>query len=605
MKKVLSNICLFIIFLILGMTDVKANTVNNIEMDVYIDKNGNASITEVWDANLTEGTEGYRPYTNLGYSEIANFSVIDETGTTYTSLSNWNTSASFDSKAYKSGINIIDNGVELCWGISRYGNKTYTLNYDISNFVNQYTDVQGIYFNFINLDQSVGNATITIHSDIPFSLDNSRIWAFGNNGTINFEDGSIVLKSGGRLSTSQYMVALVRFEDKLFNTSINSSKSFDDVYESAMNGVNDVDIDAGFNLDFKGIVWVIIISILIIILNPLSIILIFLILAKTKGSQWTFGTMKFSGRLDFGNYGKIIPTEDKINYWREIPCNKDLERAYWVAYQYNVVSSSTLKEGIIGAILLRWIKDGLITVTKTKKGLFSFKDNNYAIDLSKITSAPNEIENNLLTILKKAAGINNVLEAKELKKWCKKNYGKMQKWFEEINKLEQKELEKQGLIYEVQEETSAMFGRTKIITVKKVSDELREDAIHLVGLKKFLLAFSLMPEREYFQVHIWEEYLIFAQILGIADKVEEQFSKLYPKFSDESKLNLDITTVAIRNMAHLSYSGMEDGFEKYLARSRAKSYSRYSGSDRDSGGGGSSYSSGGSSSGGSSGGGFR
>ena len=143
------------------------------------------------------GTEEYRPYTKLGNSSISNFSVSDDSGKKYESLSYWNTSASFDIKAYKSGSHNISNGVELCWGISSYGNRIYTLKYDISNFVTQYTDTQGIYFNFLNLDQSIGSTKITIHSDIPFSLDNARIWAFANNGSINFENGNIVLDSGG------------------------------------------------------------------------------------------------------------------------------------------------------------------------------------------------------------------------------------------------------------------------------------------------------------------------------------------------------------------------------------------------------------------------
>ena len=48
-----------------------------------------------------------------------------------------------------------------------------------------------------------------------------------------------------------------------------------------------------------------------------------------------------------------------------------------------------------------------------------------------------------------------------------------------------------------------------MINVKKVDLKLREEAIQLKGLKKFLLDFSIMPEREYFEVHMWEEYLIF------------------------------------------------------------------------------------------------
>lgn len=603
-KKIIFSLFILISFF-LTTTEVSANSVSKIEMDVYIDSYGNAKITEVWNAYLSQGTEGYRPYTNLGNSSISNFIISDDSGRIYESLSSWNVNANFDNKAYKSGLHYISNGVELCWGISNYGNRTYTLKYDISNFVTQYTDTQGIYFNFLNLDQSVDNAKIIIHSDIPFSLDNSRIWAFGNNGSINFEDGKIVLESGGFLSKSQYMVGLVRFETNLFNTSNSSSKSFDDVYDSAMSDVSKDELEYTdyrfldyFKLFWKFIIWLI----FSVCLNPVVlIIIVYMVLKKKKGSEWIWGSRKHSGYLDFGPGGKNIPSDDKIEYWREIPCNKDLERAYWVSYQYNVVSINTLRKGIIGAILLKWIKEEKITVSKTRKGLFSFKDNNYAIDFSKSIYCENKIENDLLEMLKRASGMNRILEAKEFEKWCKKNYSKIDSWFSTFIYNEQAELETQQLITSRVEATPGMFGKTKNITAKVVSPVLLNDAIHLKGLKKFLLDFSIMPEREYFEVHIWEEYLIFAQLLGIADKVEEQFSKLYPNFSQVSKLDIDMTTIAVRSMVEIGYKGIEAG----KRRAASSNSHDYSGSSRGSGGGGSSYSSGGSSSGGSSGGGFR
>ena len=43
-----------------------------------------------------------------------------------TTSSIWNTSESFENKSNKCGIVNKSNGVELCWGISKYGNRTYT-----------------------------------------------------------------------------------------------------------------------------------------------------------------------------------------------------------------------------------------------------------------------------------------------------------------------------------------------------------------------------------------------------------------------------------------------------------------------------------------------
>lgn len=56
-------------------------------MDFYLDSNGNASITEVWNVYLSQGTEWYRPYTKLRNYSISNFSVNNDSGKTYESLS--------------------------------------------------------------------------------------------------------------------------------------------------------------------------------------------------------------------------------------------------------------------------------------------------------------------------------------------------------------------------------------------------------------------------------------------------------------------------------------------------------------------------------------
>lgn len=574
---------------------VNANTISKIDMDVYIDKNGNASVTEVWKANLTSGTEGYRPYFTNDNATISDFSVSDDSGKNYESISSWNIKASFENKAYKCGINKVNDGVELCWGISNYGNRTYTLKYNINNFVNQYTDKQGIYINFLKLDNDVGNVRINIHSDTKFFEDNAKIWAFGNNGTIHFVDGNIVLESGGRLTKSQYIVGLIKLESNLFNTKSKINKSFDDVYNEAFSDVKDkeIDKDENINNNVSFLLPLILLSPIMLLFNPVVIIIIIVLILKKVRST--------SGEsLDFGNIGNILPSDDEINYFRDIPCNKDLERAYWVCYNYNVVSKETLKQGIIGAILLNWIRDGYITVTKTKKGLFSFKDNNYAIDFTKMKGAKNEIESELFKMLVTASGNNGILEAKEFERWCKNNYSKVNLWFSNIIRKEEFYLENQGLIVRKNKECKGIFGNTKIVIVKCVSEKLRDEAIQLKGLKKFLNDFSMMPERQYFEVHIWEEYLMFSELFGIADKVEEQFSKLYPKFNQESLLNTDVSTVAIRNMVSIGYKAVVDGNYRATSHSSSTSDSSYS-----SGGGGRSYHSGGSSAGGSSGGGFR
>ena len=147
-------IFLFVFTFLSLYNSVKANTINKISMDIFVDDNGNAQVTEVWNCKTNQGTEVYHPYYNLGSSKISNLSV-SENGQSYTTLSYWNTSGTLDSKAYKCGINTISNGVELCWGISTYGSHTYTVNYSISNFVSELNDSQMIYWTLIPYNFSI------------------------------------------------------------------------------------------------------------------------------------------------------------------------------------------------------------------------------------------------------------------------------------------------------------------------------------------------------------------------------------------------------------------------------------------------------------------
>ncbi len=86
---------LLILVLYYLVPSIAANSIKNIDIDIYVDSIGTAHVTEIWDTYLNEGTEGYKPYYNLGNSEISNFKVkLDNIE--YTFNDNYNINASFD-----------------------------------------------------------------------------------------------------------------------------------------------------------------------------------------------------------------------------------------------------------------------------------------------------------------------------------------------------------------------------------------------------------------------------------------------------------------------------------------------------------------------------
>lgn len=127
MKKII-----FIIFTFLFCTStaLATNHIYDIDMEIYVDKNGTASITENWIVDGSDGTECYKVYNNLGASKITNFTVsMDGNPLTY---KKWDVDESLSEKKGYYGINYTSNGLELCFGKYDYNRHEFTLNYKIS-----------------------------------------------------------------------------------------------------------------------------------------------------------------------------------------------------------------------------------------------------------------------------------------------------------------------------------------------------------------------------------------------------------------------------------------------------------------------------------------
>ena len=308
MKKTIKIFLLTIFSLILLslFPKVEANSINSISMDIAIDDNGNASVTEIWKCKTSQGTEVYHPYYNLGNSEISNLTV-SENGIKYTTLSTWNTSGTLSDKAYKCGINRLSNGVELCWGISTYGSHTYTIKYNISNFVSELSDSQMIYWTLIpyNFSNSIGNVYIKIHSNFNIP-DSVGVWGYGNyGGTAYVYDGYIEMQSDGNLATDEYMTILVQFPLESFNCSNRLDYNFNHYLNMAEDGAEHYVDNSSYSSSNDSSFFDIVLGLFSFIISFLPFAIIIILIAVKSNTE----------SLDFGKYGKKIPTD--LDYYRD------------------------------------------------------------------------------------------------------------------------------------------------------------------------------------------------------------------------------------------------------------------------------------------------
>lgn len=568
MKKILKYISIAILLFIFPLV-VKANSISKIDMDIYVDKSGTAHVTETWSANLNQGTEGYKPYYNIGNANITNFNV-SENGKTYTYNDYWNTNDSFNDKAYKNGINYISDGLELCWGISSYGYHNYVLTYDIKGFVAAVEDADMIYWTLIpyELSSKPNDVHIKIHTDSYLS-DSIPVWGYGNyGGTAYVYDGYIEMNSEGTLESNEYMTILVKFDKGTFDTPNVLSEDFDYYHDMADEGSTKYKENKGSS--FAGF-FIGVLNVLIQIIVWASVIFGISKAAKNAGNK--VGTKTFN----FGPQGKVLP-KDIPNY-RDIPFNKDIYRTFWIAEGYKLNKNKT---DFLGAILLKWLKEQKITIKKVEAGFIKKKEET-AIDLTKENTFDNILEQDLYNMMKEASR-DGVLESKEFEKWCNDNYSKILSWFDKIIDEETNKLINEGKITVTEKTSFKVFKSKEYI----VDQSMKEEAIKLKGLKNFLEEFSRIDDKEAIEVNMWEYYLIYAQILGIADKVAKQFKKLYPEIIDNPELGYTYTDIMFIHM--VSHSGMRSAT---TSQQRAQSYSSGGGGFSSGGGGGGSFGGGG------------
>lgn len=541
-------------------------SVDKMTITTTLDQNGNAHIKEVWQMNVHEGTEVYKIMKNMGNKKIKNLKVKDEKND-YLYLSHWDVDASREEKRNKCGLVNSESGYyELCFGVGDYGNRTYTFEYDVTHFVEQYDGDQGFNFAFFSdLQLDVDQVRITIeYPGYKFSKENSSIYAFGYKGYDVFNSGKVVMGNDEALDNgSNKMQILMRINDGTFKNLTRNSRRFDDILKEAKEGS---DYDSNDNS-----ILIFIFGFIFFFVTVLMFIVIVAAIIRNKNKEC------FEDGDDLN-----IDIKD-MNMFRDIPCQRDIFRFYYLAKKAVLISEDD-RSGLISAILLKWVKEGYIVFEKrTEKHMIFFSKDGFSIDLDREIITGNTFEQQLLNNFRKASGKNMALETGEFESWCSKHYEKIEDWFEDIDNHMNSQLKKEQLFRSEKRISKVLFFKVKNYT-KVYSMKVKEEMEHIVGLKKFLLEMSSIDEKEVIEVKLWEEYLIFASILGIAEKVEKQLGELCPNFVEESNIDIYYTTSAIRTFSHAGV---------YAAHSAMQAESMGSGGSSSFGGGGGSFSGGG------------
>ena len=558
MKK---KLILFLLMFILFPISVKADHIYNIRMNIYLDENGSANITEVWDVKANGGSEWYKQLYNLGNQELSDFTVsVDGNNMNY---KDWNIDESLSEKRGYYGINRVPEGLELCFGKGDMQRHSFTLSYKLSNFITNTLngDSQILYQTlFPNVTLDSFTVTITSFYEFPDTLD---VWGFGGQFLAYVKNGKIELNSDTYSLNNDYVVLLAKFPAGTFKTDNTNGNfaSFDEVLETAQDGTYEYDYGNNYKPSLKDqiidfIMWII----------KLIIPMAFVVAA-----------VKATVNSGYGYKDNKKINKENTPMFRDIPCNKDI---YYANALININNFGYNETNIFGAIILKWLRQGKIAFKNETRGIFNKETS--MIDLTLNPTFDSAIEAELFDIMHQASG-DGLLETRELEKWAKKHYEKFLGIFKRITNNKIDELKANGHIYK-------RANKEECKRKNVMDDVIYKDSQELYGLKLFLKEFSDMKNKEAIEVKLWDEYLMFAYLFGMADKVAKQFKDLYPEIVREMEANnLDYGTfVYINNISAASVNAAS------AARSAAENYSGGGGGFSVGGGGGGSFGGGGS-----------
>lgn len=520
--------------------------IHDVEIRVVLADDGSARITECWAVCVASGTEWYLVRENLGDIQISDLEVVDETGTVYYNEGSWDIDRSLEQKAGRCGLHKTSNGCEICWGVGSYGDHLFTVSYTMTNIVKALDDCDYLHTQFISpgLSAPVQHCKVSISKPgVPLEDSNCSIWSFGYNGTVNFSAGEIVAESDEPfIKDKSSVIVLARFDKGIFTPVSVKGGSFDAIKDKAFKGsaYEKYLKDQKSAKAKKGI---------------------FAALAAAVVALMARKAQKDKKKRNLNMFG--VEDLKEINYERGIPFDGNL---FETRYVLEKIGKTPAPNAIASAIILRLVKNGQIAVTrnaKQKVELSFVKD----ADLKGLRGP--EIE--LYDMMREASGEDLILQDKEFSRWSKRNNSRVVDWTETLTA-----------------EGSNCLREDGFVEGAKFSPQGQAHSRRVIGFKTYLQDFTLIKERASEEAVLWHDYIVFASLYGIADKVAKELKDINPTAFEEAT-GLDYNTM---NNVVLISNNMGNSITSSVVRAQSASsvgghggYSSFGGGGGFSGGG--------------------
>lgn len=517
-----------------------SDKIQSLDTKVVLNADASVTIQQVWQCKNSSGTEWFVPMYNLDSDSDIEDLKVSTGNREFTTLNDWDVNASFADKSYKCGLNEASKGKELCFGKSEKGGMTYNVSYKITHVLKKSKDgIPFLYFRFVNdkMKPAPKRASFAIDYHELGEKVQAKIWGFGFEADLKATKQAYTTEAFS-FSGQHHITILLKvlnLPDTQMSALKPDNRTFNEIKDQAFQGSNYTNLDKSPNKQVE--------DKLVLRYNVPYKRKFFSHLFLLKAMPMSFLIFALSGLValisSFVSISKTKPINlkavklDKKYYYRDIPFKGQIDLAEYFGEMIYGLTDDT-QRGFIAAYILRWIKAGVIRPCKyqaTKRFLLiKYAKEEEGLELVGEPECKEELERvTWMTI--QLASDDNVLTAGELEAYANKHDTELSKAFKIALKTCKTTSLRQGLISFADKESSRI--------------SLTEAGIYnlqnLYGLKNYLRDFTIINERQAVEVGLWDNYLIFASIFGIAAKVEKEFKQLVPDyvFAKETRLDAD------------------------------------------------------------------
>lgn len=611
MKKVLISIIFVISFIILLSTNSNASSdlfLDNLNFEVNINSDGSMDVTETWNIEIEDTNTLFKTFKtdSTKFSRITNVQVTDITNGTNNQFREIDELMYHVTKnCYYGKIND-DGNFEIAWGVgldNERADKIYKISYTVEDAIAKYNDYAELYWQFVGSDFEISAKNISGTITLPREVSNKeeiKVWGHTEdlNGEIYVTDSDKINFYVTNFNPGRYVEIRTLFPTNLI---YNSSRTENvNILESVINEETVWANEANSRRETRDRINMTIIVVTYIICILLSIYCIRRAIKLYKKQK---------------NNVKYKPTQ-QLEYFRELPRDNATPAQALKIYHESIGQFADRDIGkIVSATLLNLNLKKYINfeITKDKK-----KEIITMEIVNDNTNNLQEDEKVIFEFLKGACKEDKKITVKEFEKYIQKiSPTKINVLKNDIYVSTKKEIVDLG-IYDTDKEkeykkhsastgiftfilfldlivtlilltevSPIVLGATLILAISSIISMIItgkttkninvytqkgiDEKEKWKALVKYMEDFSMLDKRELPEITLWEHFLVYATVFGIAEKVLKQLKIVYANIED-----IDVNThIYMHLMLHTDFSR---SFSNAISNSMSSAYSSANGS---------------------------